>query len=92
MARIRKNFEFYDYLRLDHFRAFASYWEIPASEKTAIHGQWQPGPRDDFFETLKRELGFLPLVAEDLGDVDEEVYTLREPPTPARYEGATVCI
>lgn len=77
VQRIKKNMELFDVLRLDHFRAFAAYWEVPSGETTAINGKWQQGPGNHFFETLKAELGDLPLVAEDLGDIDDTVYQLR---------------
>ena len=76
--RLRKNMELYDLLRLDHFRAFASYWEVPAGEKTAINGSWQPGPGARFFEAMREDLGSLPFIAEDLGDIDDDVYELRD--------------
>jgi 4-alpha-glucanotransferase len=76
--RLRKNLELFDLLRLDHFRAFASYWEVSANEKTAIRGKWKPGPGLPFFQFLKERLGTLPFVAEDLGDINEAVHTLRE--------------
>ncbi|WP_374949208.1 malto-oligosyltrehalose synthase [Mucilaginibacter sp.] len=78
LKRIRKNLEWYDLLRLDHFRAFAAYWEIPASELTAVNGKWVTGPGNDFFNALVKEFGKLPFVAEDLGDIDEDVYKLRD--------------
>jgi 4-alpha-glucanotransferase len=65
-------------LRLDHFRAFSTYWDVPAGEETAKNGEWKPGPASDFFQVLRRELGELPFVAEDLGDVDQAVYDLRD--------------
>jgi 4-alpha-glucanotransferase len=67
-----------DIVRLDHFRGFESYWEIPASEPTAVNGQWVKGPADDLFETLRTRLGDLPFIAEDLGLITEEVHALRE--------------
>ncbi|MCC8407553.1 malto-oligosyltrehalose synthase [Mucilaginibacter sp. UR6-1] len=76
--RVKKNMELFDILRLDHFRAFAAYWEVPAGESTAINGQWQQGPGKEFFEVLQKEMGWLPLVAEDLGDIDDAVYELRD--------------
>jgi len=76
--RIRKNIELFDYLRLDHFRAFSTYWDVPASEETARNGEWIPGPAADFFEALEQRLGKLPFVAEDLGDIDQLVYDLRD--------------
>ncbi|GAB3553357.1 malto-oligosyltrehalose synthase [Spirosoma fluminis] len=78
IQRLRKNMELYDLLRLDHFRAFADYWEVPASAKTAVNGTWKPGPGADFFNTVRQELGELPFVAEDLGDINEAVYELRD--------------
>jgi 4-alpha-glucanotransferase len=76
--RIRKNAELFDILRFDHFRAFSSYWEVPAGEDTARNGQWKPGPGKHFFETVERTLGQIPFVAEDLGDIDQPVYDLRD--------------
>lgn len=76
--RIRKNAELFDILRFDHFRAFSSYWEVPANEETARNGEWKPGPGNHFFETVERQLGKIPFVAEDLGDIDQPVYDLRD--------------
>lgn len=67
-----------DIVRLDHFRGFAGYWEIPASEKTAVNGRWVPGPGSAFFKTLKQELGDLPILAEDLGEITPDVVKLRD--------------
>lgn len=67
-----------DIIRLDHFRGFESYWEIPASEPTAVKGRWMPGPNDDFFNVLRTRLGNLPFIAEDLGAITPEVYALRD--------------
>ena len=66
IGRLRKNMELYDIVRLDHFRAFADYWEVPAGEKTARNGEWRTGPGADFFSFVEKELGSLPFVAEDL--------------------------
>lgn len=78
--RIRKNLALYDVVRLDHFRAFSAYWEIPAEETTAVRGAWKPGPGDAFFRHVQQQLGLaaLPFIAEDLGDIDDDVYTLRD--------------
>src|SRR5947209_9314832 len=76
--RLRKNMELFDLIRLDHFRAFAAYWEVPANEQTARNGSWKPGPSIDFFNAAKEQLGQLPFIAEDLGDIDEAVYELRD--------------
>ena len=67
-----------DIVRLDHFRGFESYWSIPASEPTAVKGQWVKGPGDDLFHVLRTRLGDLPFIAEDLGLITEEVHALRE--------------
>jgi 4-alpha-glucanotransferase len=78
IKRLKKNIELYDVIRLDHFRAFADYWEVSAREKTARNGKWQPGPGADFFHIAKKQLMKLPFVAEDLGDINEGVHKLRE--------------
>jgi len=78
IKRISKNMELYDVLRLDHFRAFSTYWDVPAGEETAKNGEWKPGPGADFFKVLEQKLGKLPFVAEDLGDIDQPVYDLRD--------------
>jgi 4-alpha-glucanotransferase len=67
-----------DFIRLDHFRGFAQFWEIPAGEPTAIHGRWVDGPRDELFNKLREELGGLPFFAEDLGYITSDVHELRE--------------
>jgi 4-alpha-glucanotransferase len=67
-----------DYIRLDHFRGFDQFWEIPAADPTAINGRWVDGPRDDLFHTLREALGGLPFFAEDLGYITPEVHALRE--------------
>ena len=67
-----------DILRLDHFRGFEAYWEIPASEPTAVHGRWVKGPNDELFHALRNALGDLPFIAEDLGFITPEVHALRE--------------
>ncbi len=78
ITRIRMNLRLADVIRLDHFRGFAAYWEVPAHEATAIHGRWMPGPGMKFFDALRNALGDLPLVAEDLGFITPEVNQLRE--------------
>ena len=67
-----------DYIRLDHFRGFDQFWEIPASDPTAINGRWVDGPRDDLFHKLREALGGLPFFAEDLGHITPEVHALRD--------------
>lgn len=76
--RLRRNLELFDEVRLDHFRAFAGYWEVPATEKTAKHGGWKKGPGIDLFEKLKHEFPNMPFVAEDLGEITPDVYELRD--------------
>jgi 4-alpha-glucanotransferase len=67
-----------DYIRLDHFRGFDQFWEIPAGDATAVNGRWVDGPRDDLFLKLREALGGLPFFAEDLGYITPEVHALRE--------------
>lgn len=67
-----------DIVRLDHFRGFESYWEIPASETTAVKGRWVKGPGEDLFKVLHARLGNLPFIAEDLGMITTEVNQLRD--------------
>ena len=67
-----------DYIRIDHFRGFEAYWEIPASEKTAIRGEWTAGPGLPFFQAVRAALGSLPLIAEDLGVITPGVEKLRD--------------
>jgi malto-oligosyltrehalose synthase/4-alpha-glucanotransferase len=78
VERLRKNTELFDLVRLDHFRAFAAYWDVPEGEETARNGQWKEGPGVDFFQVMEKQLGDLPFVAEDLGDIDEHVLNLRD--------------
>ena len=66
-----------DIVRLDHFRGFAAYWEVPASESTAMHGRWVPGPGKALFDAIRASLGDIRLVAEDLGFITPEVDELR---------------
>jgi 4-alpha-glucanotransferase len=75
--RIRRTFELVDIVRIDHFRGFAGYWEIPASEPTAIRGRWLPGPGADLFHAIHAALGELPIIAEDLGVITPDVDALR---------------
>lgn len=79
IARIRAQLRLVDVLRLDHFRGFAAYWEVPAGSATAIHGQWVAGPGAALFEALAEALGGgLPIIAEDLGIITPDVTALRE--------------
>lgn len=76
IQRIAHQISLYDYLRIDHFRAFEAYWAVPADARTAESGQWLPGPGMDFFHRLKKTTGELPLIAEDLGYLTPEVFDL----------------
>jgi malto-oligosyltrehalose synthase/4-alpha-glucanotransferase len=78
IRRIAKNIELYDLIRLDHFRAFASYWEVPAENETAVNGDWKAGPGAEFFQTLVDYFGELPIIAEDLGEITPDVFALRD--------------
>lgn len=78
IKRLERNLKYFDLLRLDHFRAFADYWQVPAKEKTAKKGQWKPGPGASFFSAAREEFKALPFVAEDLGDINQAVYDLRD--------------
>jgi 4-alpha-glucanotransferase len=78
VSRVRAALRFADVLRVDHFRGFAAYWEIPASEPTAIDGRWMPGPGRALFDAIRDALGELPIVAEDLGFITPEVHELRK--------------
>jgi len=78
IQRLRWATQHCDYIRLDHFRGFDQFWEIPANEPTAINGRWVDGPRDDLFLKLREALGGLPFFAEDLGYITPEVHALRD--------------
>ena len=78
IARIKRIFELTDVLRIDHFRGFEAYWSVPATEKTAINGKWCKGPGIDLFNAIKSKLGELPVIAEDLGVITDEVRLLRD--------------
>jgi 4-alpha-glucanotransferase len=76
--RLRALLAHVDAIRLDHFRAFAAAWHVPAGAATAQLGQWVPGPGADFFAAVQRELGCLPFIAEDLGLITSDVCALRD--------------
>ncbi|MFW5709296.1 MAG: 4-alpha-glucanotransferase [Chloroflexota bacterium] len=78
ISRFRAILEQVDLVRIDHFRGFEAYWEIPANEPTAVNGKWVSGPGIDFFHTLNAALGQLPIIAEDLGEITKEVIELRD--------------
>lgn len=76
--RIRSLLTLVDRIRIDHFRGFAGFWEVPAGETTAINGSWAQGPGEAFFRSLANQLGDLPFIAEDLGVITPNVVALRE--------------
>lgn len=78
IERIRSTLKLVDFLRLDHFRGFAGYWEIPAGMETAEIGRWAPGPGIKLFEAVRAALGGLPIIAEDLGEITPDVIELRD--------------
>lgn len=78
IERFRRALQLVDMIRVDHFRGFAAYWRVPASEPTAIKGTWVRVPGRGLFRALKRELGNLPIVAEDLGIITPDVVRLRK--------------
>jgi len=73
IKRMDHNLKLFDMMRLDHFRGFVGYWEIPADEKTAINGKWRKAPANDFFTTLVKRFNLLPIIAEDLGVITPDV-------------------
>ncbi len=76
LARLRSAFDMVDIVRLDHFRGFAGYWEIPAKAKTAETGRWVKGPGAAFLKQVENEFGNLPIIAEDLGEITPDVVDL----------------
>jgi 4-alpha-glucanotransferase len=78
IQRMRWAVDTCDIVRLDHFRGFEAYWEIPADEPTAVNGHWTAGPNEDLFKALRNALGKLPFIAEDLGYITPEVHALRK--------------
>lgn len=78
LKRIKHMTEVVDIVRIDHFRGFTAYWEIPGGEETAMNGQWVDAPGQDFFQVLKESLGDIPVIAEDLGVITDDVDALRD--------------
>lgn len=76
IERLRANLRLCDLLRIDHFRAFAAYWSVPAGETTALNGRWVPAPGEKLFAAAREALGGLPIVAEDLGVITPDVEAL----------------
>ena len=78
IQRVKKTLDYVDLFRIDHFRGFQAFWAVPQGELTAEKGEWLEAPGEAFFSLLNRELGQLPIVAEDLGTVTPEVEALRD--------------
>jgi 4-alpha-glucanotransferase len=78
IERIRATLGTVDIVRIDHFRGFAGYWEIPGGAETAENGRWVPGPGADLFNAIVKALGDLPIIAEDLGEITPDVVELRD--------------
>lgn len=78
LKRIAKNLEWVDLLRLDHFRGYSAYWQIPEEAPTAKNGEWIKGPGEKLFRAIKERFPAMPFIAEDLGDIDQDVYDLRD--------------
>jgi 4-alpha-glucanotransferase len=77
VERLRSALRLYDVVRIDHFRGFEAYWEVPGLETTAINGRWVKGPGRELFSVLRNELGDLPIIAENLGVITPEVEDIR---------------
>jgi 4-alpha-glucanotransferase len=73
IQRMKRNLMLYDLVRVDHFRGFVAYWEVPATEKTAKNGMWVAAPAKDFFNHLTKKFSSLPIIAEDLGIITPDV-------------------
>lgn len=78
IRRVEAILEYVDLIRIDHFRGFQAYWAVPQGENTAMNGTWLDAPGDEFFQILAKQLGQLPIVAEDLGVITPEVEALRD--------------
>ena len=74
--RIEESFKIYDVLRIDHFKGFSDYWQVDGKAEVAKDGSWQPGPGYDLFKAVKEQLGDLPIIAEDLGNIDDKARKL----------------
>lgn len=78
VERFSQNMKMYDSIRLDHFRAFSEYWAVDAKEETARNGVWKETPGRKLFNEVIKKLGHFPVIAEDLGNIDEKVKKLRD--------------
>ena len=77
VERLRSALRLYDVVRIDHFRGFEAYWEVPGQETTAVNGRWVKGPGRELFSVLQKDLGELPIIAENLGVITPEVEAIR---------------
>ena len=87
VKRTKRMTELVDILRIDHFRGFEAYWSIPYGDDTAVNGEWIPGPNIALFDAIKKALGELPIIAEDLGVITDGVRKLRD---DAQFPGMKV--
>lgn len=78
VRRVREVLTQVDIIRIDHFRGLEAYWSVPAGETTAINGEWIKAPGYALFDTIRNKLGKLPIIAEDLGDIDQPVLDMRD--------------
>lgn len=78
IRRLKQNIKLYDLVRLDHFRAFYDYWEIPGNADTAIHGVWKKGPQDELFQLIRKHFPDMPFIAEDLGEIHQGVFDFKD--------------
>ena len=85
--RIEESFKIYDVLRIDHFKGFSDYWQVDGKADIAKYGCWQPGPGYDLFKAIKAQLGDLPIIAEDLGNIDDKARKLL---TDCNYPGMKI--
>ncbi|MFM6369508.1 MAG: 4-alpha-glucanotransferase, partial [Dolichospermum sp.] len=78
VLRFEAMLDYVDIIRIDHFRGFEAYWAVPQGETTAMNGEWIKAPGVALFETIRKQLGKLPVLAEDLGIITPEVEALRD--------------
>lgn len=78
IARLEAVLAMVDVVRVDHFRGFMGYWSVPFGEKTAVNGRWVEGPGEDFFNVIQKRFKDLPIIAEDLGEISNDVFAVRD--------------
>ena len=78
IRRMRSSIQLFDLVRIDHFRGFEAFWEVPGRDTTAVNGRWAPGPGAELFQAISAALGPLPIIAENLGVITKAVEALRE--------------